>query len=494
VLGALAAILFSILQPTKYEARASISFTDTSRDVGIVGSVPVPSQQPDQLAAANATTIKRGEVLQRVQHALAGRLSVSQLRNDVQAQVDPQSNLVVVNATTGSATLSARVADAVASEAVAVANRNARSQYATAARQLRARFRSSAHGARAERAALADQISRLESLSVLATAAQVAEPARAPTSPASPVPAGAAVLGGILGLIIGLFVAAARDSLDRRLRDQDEIKELAGFPFIGQIGQSALGRMADAGPDSAHDASLESFRILRTSLERLDRNSSIKTIVVTSAVAEEGKTTVAASLASGIAAAGKSPLLIDCDLRRPSVAERVGISPAPGLTDYLTGSAEPQDVLQIVPQQGADSQNGAYAGVHTQPLACISAGSRHAHPAELLSDHERLATFLREVAEAYDTVIIDTSPLLPVADTLELLPHVDCVLLCVRASFTTRDQLVAAKEALSNFPDRPIGLIITGVTEDARSGYYPGYYYGDRPADRPRLQRHLLRR
>lgn len=483
VLGAVAALGFALLQPAKYQARASIAFTDPALDVGIVGSVPVANQQPDQLAAANADTIKRGEVLQNVEQSLGGLLSIAQLRSDVQTQVDPQSDLVLITATTGSPTLSARVANAVASNAVAAATGDARSQYASAAQQLRARSRSASRGSGAapQRAALLDAASRLESLSVLAAPARTADTARPPTSQSSPNPLGDAILGGILGLVIALFVAGARDSLDRRLRDQSEIKELAGFPLLGLVGRSALGKVPHAAHDSGPDAALESFRIMRTNLEILARNSSFKTVLVTSAVAEEGKTTVAASLASGIALAGKLALLVDCDLRRPAIAERLGISDKPGLTDYLTGSAEPHDVLQTVPvQQAAEGQNGASAGIHTQPLTCISAGSRHEQPAELLSDNDRFGTFLREASQAYDTVIIDTAPILPVADTLELLPQVDCVLLCVRASVTTRDQLAAAREALGRFPDRPIGLIITGVSEDARTGYYPDYYYAER--------------
>jgi capsular exopolysaccharide synthesis family protein len=297
------------------------------------------------------------------------------------------------------------------------------------------------------------------------------------------------LLGGVVGILIGLFVAAARDATDRRLRNQDEIKELADVPLLGQVGKGSLGRVAAPTGDDMDDVAAEAFRIIRTNLEFLAGTSPLRTIVVTSAVAEEGKTTVATSLAAGLSAAGKRTLLIDCDLRRPAVADRLGIEAAPGLTDYLSGSSKPEDVLQIAPLPGTGNQNGSLAGLSVQPLACISAGTRHPYPAELLSDHARLSGFLRETADVYDAVVIDSSPLLPVADTLELLPHIDCVLLCVRSSITSRDQLLAAKESLARFPQVRIGLVITGVDERSTDGYYAGYYYAKQPSQPHRLRR-----
>ena len=98
---------------------------------------------------------------------------------------------------------------------------------------------------------------------------------------------------------------------------------------------------------------------------------------------------------------------------------------------------------------------------------------------------DRFAGFLEQVGKAYERVIIDCPPLLPVADTLEIVPHVDCVLMCVRLDRTTRDQAQAAQEALSRLPSRPVGLVLTGFSEKDTS-YYRGYYhYGEDPATPP---------
>jgi Mrp family chromosome partitioning ATPase len=168
-----------------------------------------------------------------------------------------------------------------------------------------------------------------------------------------------------------------------------------------------------------------------------------------------------------------------------SSAIRLGLADSPGLTDYLVNRAGPQDVLQTVELAPAPSGNGAdpsapssaEAGV-AQTLVCITAGTQSPQPSELLQA-ERFHDFLKKVSKAYEMVILDTSPLLPVADTLELVPLVDCVLMCVRSAQTTRDQAHAAKAALEHLPERPTGLVVTGIRRrDAGDYGYYSYSYG----------------
>jgi len=370
VLGVAAAVGFAALQHKRYTATASLSFNDSSQDVSILGSVPTENLQPTEQVNAAAETIKRTQVLTRVQRQLRGALSLSQLRGDVQATTNPESDLVQVTATTGGAALSAQAANAVANQAVAVTNGQTRAQYASAAHKLRAQLAGLGHGpgSAAARAELADAIGRLESLSLLATPGQIAEPARIPTSPSSPMPVLDGLIGGVVGMLIGLFAAMLRDSVDTRLRSSAQIKQVADLPVLGRVRGDSLGHVAGAGADDGQALGLESFRILRTNLEFLARDAPVKTILVTSAVAEEGKTTVASSLAYASAMVGKSTLLVDCDLRHPTVASRLGIEGRPGFTDCLTGRADRADVVRPVAVAG--SENGAYAGLQIQPLYC----------------------------------------------------------------------------------------------------------------------------
>jgi Mrp family chromosome partitioning ATPase len=172
--------------------------------------------------------------------------------------------------------------------------------------------------------------------------------------------------------------------------------------------------------------------------------------------------------------AGKRTLLVECDLRRPTLARRLGLAEAPGLTDYLARRADPQEILQTV--EIAPSQNGGSGPLPTDGeslLVCITAGTPSPQPAEMLGS-ERLHEFLQAVGESYEMVVIDSSPLLAVADTRELLPHVDGVLICIRSLQTTREQALAAKAALDHFPTRPTGIVVTGLgSRDAEQyGYY----------------------
>jgi Mrp family chromosome partitioning ATPase len=164
------------------------------------------------------------------------------------------------------------------------------------------------------------------------------------------------------------------------------------------------------------------------------------------------------------------------------LADRLGIEESPGLSDYLAGRASPAEILQQVSVPGASGEHGIDVawgegdnGSAPQSLITITAGSAPPRPADVLSS-ERFSAFIQQVGKVYERVIIDSPPLLPVADTLEIVPHVDCMLLCVRLNRTTRDQANAAKEALQHLPDRPVGLVITDFAE-RDTGYYRGYYH-----------------
>ena len=201
-------------------------------------------------------------------------------------------------------------------------------------------------------------------------------------------------------------------------------------------------------------------------------------MVVTSPLPGEGKSTVAMSLAWAAAIAGKMTLLVECDLRRSVLAERLGIRPTPGLTDAMRGTAEPRDVLQPVDIGVAGAPAGGTAAGSSR-FVCITAGTPVPDPAEILAS-ARFAEFLGEVRGAYDLVILDTSPLLSVVDTRELLQLVDGAVVCARSYQTTRDQARATREALDSASIRFAHLVVTGLKlrDDDYSGYYRRYVQG----------------
>jgi Mrp family chromosome partitioning ATPase len=260
------------------------------------------------------------------------------------------------------------------------------------------------------------------------------------------------------------------------------------------VRTDALGKSPRLkGVQSAAPIDWELFRILRRNLDFLDPERALRTVAVTSSLPEEGKSTVASFLASASAAAGKPTLLIECDLRRPVLAKRLGIKSAPGLSDYLEGRAQLSDAIQQIgfgdpmSRNGFNHSNGvAPAHAETQAgnrahglmheLHCITAGTPTRHPAEMIRS-EAMSNLLVEVSTTYELVVLDTPPMLSVVDALELLPQVEAAVICVRVLSTTRQQAGAGRAALKRLPEQPAGLVITGTTRtnDAEYGYY-GYY------------------
>ena len=494
--GIAAGLSFS--QEPAYEAEARVTFLEENRSNAEAGLTATQSQTADQLAAEGASTMLSSEVLRRVKRRLQSRATIAQLRAMLETSVDASSALVTVKATAPDEQLAASLANEVARGAVTIQKNDERDRFRRNAERVEAQYeRLRTDGTPGTRtdfalASLLDRISTLRTLSVNATPARLAEAASIPTSPASPKPIRNTLLGGIIGLIIGMGIAFVRDSLDRRLRDHHEIQETLELPIVGSVRIEALGGAAyvQNGRGPMVDQDVESFRILRANIEFLDVDRPIKSILVTSPLPEEGKSTVAASLAAANAAAGKRTLLIECDLRRPTLSDRLSINRSPGLSDYLAGQASPSDIVQIVQltqagrAAGAKNGNGSKASEELTAdagrLVVIAAGSQSVRPAELLGSR-RFQAFLEEVATAYEAVVIDTPPLLSVSDTLEMVPFADGVLLCIRADQTTRDQARAVKDALAHLPPRTTAVVVTGLKPGRESdyGYYSYAYYGE---------------
>ena len=511
--GAGAGLLNALRQAPSYQATAEVGFQDPAQDLGIVGLGTPVVQTPGAVAAVNADTATSPPVMNAVQAELKSPYSPQELAGFISAQVSTQSGLLQLTVNAGDQAFTTQLANAAARALVAYDNAQARVQFGRMASLMRRRIAAIVHHAPgsdpSQLGFYEGELPRLQTLASFAKSAQVAVPAQPPAAVISSGRTRGALLGLLFGLLLGIGVAFARDATDRRLRTLPDIRQNFGLPVLGHVREQGLGRVVPlpGATGYEHAIDLEAFRILRRNLEFLDQERDPRVMLVTSAVPEEGKTTVACSLALALAASGRRTLLVDCDLRRPGVARRLGVQPTPGLTDYLTGDAQPQDILSTValpsvpvaaavangsPREGYPSMNGHRAlngspppvngagdepGVALAParqLVVISAGTRNSSSAELLGS-DRFRAFLGEVRETYDAVVLDSSPLLPVSDTLEVLPCADAVVLCARASRTTREQASGALTALARFPERPTGLVVTGV--DARDPEYAAYAY-----------------
>lgn len=292
-----------------------------------------------------------------------------------------------------------------------------------------------------------------------------------PAKPVSPnVPLNIA-LGALVGLAIGVGIAVLRETLETRIRNEHDVEQVTDVPILGGIVFDPKARerplIVHADPRSPR---AESFRTLRTNLQFLDIGRAERSFVVTSSIESEGKSTSGANLAIALADAGSRVLLVDADLRRPKLAEYMGLEGAVGLTDVLVGRAELQDVIQ--PWGNAK-------------LFVLPAGRVPPNPSELLGS-ERMVHFIAEFNRAFDVVIFDTPPLLPVTDAAILAKKVGGAIVVVAAGRTHKNQLRGALTALQNVGAPISGLVITMLPTkgpDAygygRYGYGYGYGYGD---------------
>jgi capsular exopolysaccharide synthesis family protein len=480
-----AAYGLSSLQKKSYNATASLAVSDPSQSLALVGGAYVPTETQLQLASAASSQVTRQAVVDGVKQALNSPLSDNALRSNVSVTIDPNSYALDITATSRDPATAAAIANAFAHVDSALTTAATRAGYRAEAKSLEAELKRTKASNATQTITIQENLARLQSLIPVAQPLAVSSTASVPSSPSSPKPARNTIAALIVGLLLGIALATARDALDRRLRHSADVTQVLDHPVVGHIRSEALGHAGRSpagtrGLGSLSDPDEESFRILRENVRYLSAASDMRTVLVTSAMPEEGKSTVAACLAVAVAEAGKRTLLVECDLRRPVLAERFGLRTGPGLTDYLTGNAEPHELLQLVPLPiGTASRNGSALPDAESTLVCITSGTTVPKPAELLAS-ERFRSFLAEVSGVYDTVILDTAPLLPVADTLGIIPDVSTLLICVRLKRTTRDQARAAQSALDRAPDRAVGLVLTDVS-DTGEGYY-GYYGAPTPA------------
>jgi capsular exopolysaccharide synthesis family protein len=476
------AVAYSVLKTPTYEATAQLTVRDPNADVGLIGGQGGASQLPLQTSSAHAPDVTRRAVLLRVQKDLKPRQSLEEIRSLVSVEVDPNSYAVTITAESSDASTAARIANAFAVADARLTTAEARRSYAARARRLEEKIEGlPAAGKSATVATIyANRQSTLDTLSATAEPVQVSAAAQVPTAQASPKPVRNTVAAAVIGLLLGIGLAYGRSTLDRRLRDPSDVEEVLEYPVLARLRSDVFGHTGSlkdverGGSGRLDPIDGEAFRMLRENLRYLAVDRDLRTIAVTSAIPEEGKSTVAACLAAANAAAGKRTLLVECDLRRRVLAGRFRIPEAPGLSDFLAARGTPADILQLVPVAGVEAAGN---GSGPPALVCITAGSAPPRPADMLSS-ERFADFLEQVGKAYEQVIIDCPAMLPVADTLEIVPHVDCVLMCVRLNHTTREQASAARDGLDRLPPRPVGLVLTGFS--ARDvGDYRGYYAPD---------------
>jgi capsular exopolysaccharide synthesis family protein len=295
---------------------------------------------------------------------------------------------------------------------------------------------------------------------------RVVDPADRPTAPISPDHIRNAGIGIAVGLILGLAVAFLRERLDVRLRGKDDLEAIIGSSVLAAIPHvrdwrkpqhSMLVTRTDPG-----SAAAEAYRSLRTSMLFAASSRSVRTWLITSAHAGEGKTATTANLGVVLAQAGKRVVLVSADLRQPRLHEFFGETAQGtvrwGLTDVLAGQVSLED---------------AVAKTEIGNLRILPSGSIPGNPADLLGS-EAMRSVLQDLAQLADLVLIDAAPVLPVTDAVALAPLTDGVLFVTDTTSATHNSIAEARQHLQRVNARVIGVVMN-KTDDQRPGYRYGY-------------------
>lgn len=291
----------------------------------------------------------------------------------------------------------------------------------------------------------------------------IVKPAIPPTSPSGPNTKLNLGLGLLMGLIVGVGTAILRSALDTRVRGEADLKRVTDLPILGGISftvdaasRPLITQAAPQGPRA------ESFRQLRTNLQFAQVSHGPKATLVTSSVPGEGKTTTAVNLALAIAESGQSVVLIDADLRRPTVGDYLGLEKASGLTTALIGEAHVDDLLQPWGDQR---------------LYVLTSGQIPPNPSELLGS-EAMEQLIQHLESNFDAVVIDAPPLLPVTDAAVLSSAVGGVILVAGMQMVRQAELQKSIHGLELVGADVLGMVLNRLPAKGPDAYsYGGYTY-----------------
>lgn len=466
-----------------------VQVADPAQSVSSTGAASTPTSQS---IADVARLITAQAVTSSVDRSLG--VSPTMAANSVSATPATNSDFVTVTASSHSPTLAAALANTYVSEFLRSRTQSvvdeARRDLAAAQAALRALRKGAA--SLSQRLTLTQEIQTFQQIQLNPSAgARQIDRAAVPGFPSSPRPTRDAIFAGTVGLILAVIIAFCLELLDRRLVRVSTVESMYGRPVL-----AVLPHVSDPTPRAEHERAVvpvqfrEELRSLRVML-RLRSEKYPHSIIVTSALPREGKSTITRDLALVYAESGERVLVIDTDLRRPSMNQMFGLKAEKGLAHVLRGEL----ALAEAAQHGVGPEPTAHASVNgDEPAPANGGGSASAHgvpgsggsldvlahgelvddPVVLLSS-ERMMALLEEAEEAYDVVLLDTPPVLTVADGVPLLELVDCVLVVARLGQTTRHIADRLNDLIEH---RLSGVNFAGVIANDRRKKFDDEGYG----------------
>jgi capsular exopolysaccharide synthesis family protein len=435
---AAAATALALVQTKKYTAETQlfVSTQGSAAAADAIASAYSGSQFSTARVQSYVDLVSSPEISVPVIHELGLKMTQREFDNEVSANAPLNTVLLNVAATDPSPTRAKRIAAAVAQQYITV-------------------------------------IQRLETTPGQPSPVRVSvsSPAVLPTHPSSPRTELDIALGIIFGLLIGVALAQLRERLDNTIDSDDELRQDFGLEVLSHIpyDPQASGGLHTLST-SAATGRREALRGLRTALRYIDVDNPPRVIMVSSCSPGDGKTTTSACLAAVLADQGPDVVLFEGDLRRPTLRRFLGESPVhPGVAEVLGDDKKFTDL--VTPIEREDAPVGA------GKLDLLAAGVPVPNPSELLGSH-RMRALVDGLKSHYDLVIIDASPVLPVADAVVLSAIVDGVLFIVEPGRTTREELRRALALLGQVDVRLLGAVVNKTSAKKLRGYGHGYGYG----------------
>jgi len=495
IVAPVVAFLVTSAQPSKYEATSTVlvSNLDLAQSLNGLPTDQSLSQQPDRALATQATIARSPEVARRAIKAARAPLTPTGLLDESSVSPETNANLLDFNVKNHDPALAVALANAYSRSFTTFSNELQAAPLQTAFTEVTRtlnRLRAKNQETSSLYRDLLDKQQRIAALQTLQTSNAVVVQAADTGVQVAPRPKRAALLGFALGLLVALALVFVVEALDPRVRDESEIESALHLPLLARIPPAATAGRARA-PRSllqhADPVQLEAFRMLRTNLAFAALTRDLRVLLVTSPRPGDGKTTTSANLALAAARGGQHVILCDLDAHNPALTEALAIPRVSvGVTDIVLGRATVDDALTTVdfhaegpPNIAAyvpkDSKKGTTPRIGR--LEVLPFGTlRPPDPGEFVSaDVVRdLLTSLRTRA---DLVIVDSAPVLSVADALTLGRSADATLLVIKATAAERGDLTELARLLGRAQVSSIGFVLT----DARSrtsAYGYGYGYG----------------
>jgi capsular exopolysaccharide synthesis family protein len=469
-----AAFGFSKHQTKKYTAGVSLDFETNSFGQQIAGlSTSSPNNSTAMLAqaASDIERAKSAEAAIKTAKTIGHGLTPARVIGSLEVSGQGESPIVVVSSTTTSPGLSAAIANVYAKAIASEQQRINLAKYKAALVIVRKQIAALSPAQRIGPDGLALQ-NRAQSLSLLSQLkvgeVRVASEAAPPSSASSPKTSRNTALGGFVGLIIGLGIVLALERIDRRIRTPEDLEAAYQLPLLGAIPRSAALARAGSEKDGVRQAppvaESEQFNLIRARLRYFNVGSDLRTVMVASAEAGDGKSLVARNLAEAAARSGAKALLLETDLRKPTLVERLSLPAGSGLADVLIGATPMQEAIVSIRLDAGPTLDVLSAGAVLPP-----------NPSELL-ESDAVERLLDRARSEYDLVVLDTPPLTAVSDAFALLRKVDGVVVVGRIGRSRRNTAERVHQVLSSSGATLLG-VVANFSKSAGASVY-SYYRG----------------